>query len=83
MAADPQSRVSGSSTKPPALLIGYTITRYWCLACAPEGVTLGGCDVYDGDDYGVPYHCDDCGEPLVAGEDEGTRSARPGDREQP
>lgn len=46
--------------------IGYTITRRWCRACAPEGVQEFHEPLREGDDKGVPYDCDDCGKPLTA-----------------
>lgn len=46
--------------------IGYTITRYWCRKCVPEGISDGTTEpLREGADHGVPYHCDDCGEPLL------------------
>jgi hypothetical protein len=51
-----------SSTRRP---IGYTITRYWCRKCAPESALDSWEPMREGDDHGVPYHCDDCGEPLL------------------
>jgi hypothetical protein len=44
--------------------IGYTITQTWCRTCAPEGVREFHAALREGDDHGVPYHCDTCGEPL-------------------
>ena len=45
--------------------VGYTITHYWCRKCVPEGVRDSYSPMREGDDYGVPYSCDDCGEPLL------------------
>lgn len=48
-----------------ARAIGYTITQHWCRKCVPEGISEGVEPLREGDDYGVPYHCDVCGEPLL------------------
>jgi hypothetical protein len=45
--------------------IGYTITNYWCRKCVPEGVVDSYPPMREGDDHGVPYHCDLCDEPLL------------------
>jgi hypothetical protein len=45
--------------------IGYTITRYWCRNCAPEGVRDFREPLRVGDDHGVPYYCDDCDGELL------------------
>lgn len=45
-------------------IAGFTATQYWCRECAPEGVTYGGYEVYDEEQYGFPYSCDICGEDL-------------------
>lgn len=44
--------------------IGYEITRVWCRACAPEAVSDSHEPIREGQDYGVAYHCDDCGTEL-------------------
>ena len=43
--------------------IGYEIHHRWCLKCAPEGITETD-PMREGDDYGIAYYCDECGEPL-------------------
>ncbi len=46
--------------------IGYTIERFWCRSCVPEGIIDSGYEpLREGDDHGIPYYCDDCGEPLL------------------
>lgn len=45
--------------------LGYQITITYCRGCAPEGVTESYEPLREGDDYGVPYHCDLCGEDLL------------------
>lgn len=45
--------------------IGYTVTQYWCRKCAPEGVADSYAPMREGDDHGVPYSCDRCGDPLL------------------
>lgn len=51
-----------SETKRP---IGYTITYYWCRDCAPEGIREGHDPLLEGDDYGYPWRCDECGKELL------------------
>lgn len=62
MTANPSPSRSTSKNK---TTIGYTVTSTWCRACAPEGVTLGGNEVYDEDQFGIYDHCDNCGEQLA------------------
>ena len=49
-------------------VVGYSVTSTWCLACAPEGVTEGGCDVTTdptSEKYNWGYGwCDECGKEL-------------------
>lgn len=45
--------------------IGYTITRYWCRECVPEAISDGYAPLREGDDHGVPWVCDECGEELL------------------
>lgn len=49
-------------SKPP---IGYMVTQTWCRECAPEGVRDYHTPMREGDDHGVPYSCDVCGEDLL------------------
>lgn len=50
--------------------IGYQVTHTYCRSCAPEGVRDYYPALIEGDDCGVPYRCDDCGEPLAPCEHE-------------
>lgn len=49
----------------PKRAIGYTITNYWCRKCVPEGIHDSYAPMREGDDHGVPYDCDVCGEKLL------------------
>ena len=55
-------------------VVGYSYTNTWCLECAPEGVTEGGCDVtteafYEKQGWGYGW-CDICGKELKSHEHE-------------
>lgn len=45
--------------------IGFTIEHYWCRDCAPEGIRDCHDPLREGDDAGIPWHCDDCGKELL------------------
>jgi hypothetical protein len=45
--------------------IGWQVTATFCRACVPEGISESGAPMREGDDYGVPYRCDTCGEKLL------------------
>lgn len=45
--------------------IGYQFTQTFCYACAPEGLQDFHEPMREGDDYGVPFHCDMCDEKLT------------------
>jgi hypothetical protein len=44
--------------------LGYQVTQTFCRACAPEGVRDFCNPMREGDDHGIPYSCDVCGEDL-------------------
>lgn len=45
--------------------VGYQVTSTYCRSCAPEGVRDCYEPMREGDDYGVPFSCDRCQEPLA------------------
>ncbi len=42
--------------------IGWQITSTYCLQCAPEGLRDYHPPILEGEDFGVPYVCDQCGK---------------------
>lgn len=45
--------------------LGYRVTATYRRECAPEGVRDNYHPIREGDDHGVPYHCDLCDGPLT------------------
>jgi hypothetical protein len=45
--------------------LGFQITQTWCREHAPEGVRDCYAPLREGDDHGVPYHCDACDAELL------------------
>jgi hypothetical protein len=45
--------------------IGYTVTYHWCRRCVPEGISESYAPLREGDDAGIPYHCDMCDSAML------------------
>lgn len=49
--------------------IGYeSPVLYYCLGCVPDALSESYEPMREGDDHGVPYHCDVCGAELAPSE---------------
>jgi hypothetical protein len=45
--------------------IGWQVTSTYCRECAPDALRDSCAPMREGDDYGVSYACDACGENLL------------------
>lgn len=46
-------------------VLGWRVTTTLCRECASEGMRDFHPPLREGDDHGVPYHCDSCDQKLV------------------